>query len=358
MLRGSNRLRSMKRFLLFLLLAVGASVVAAPPAAKFGRLVAGTVAPEFTAIGVDGKEINLAAFKDKTVVLNFWTVNRGPAESLQAAATDYANLGLVVLGICSGATREEFETWRTKWQGSLTYPIAWDPAAKNREASIAGKLFGIGVYPSTGVIDPAGKVVGGFVGFGAQSSDVLRGYLCAAGLPIAPEPLPPSSAPPSEPADSKLKPGELAPDFTALDPAGHPVKLSDFAGKIVVLDFWATWCGPCLASLPHTQRVAAATKMQDVVVFAACTSDTRERFDTWLKANAAKYPDIVFANDPNGRDTPATFAERASARLYGVNGIPTQFVIGRDGKIVEIFSGYGEGDDRLETALAKLGVKP
>src|SRR2546430_6668799 len=45
------------------------------------------------------------------------------------------------------------------------------------------------------------------------------------------------------------------------------------------LDFWVTWCGPCLRSMPHVQQIAVAAKTQDVVVFAACTSDTRAKFE-------------------------------------------------------------------------------
>ena len=91
---------------------------------------------------------------------------------------------------------------------------------------------------------------------------------------------------------------------------------------------------------------------QDVVVLASCTSDTRAAFDAWLKTNRPSYPALVFSHDPAERGE-----ERASKKLYGVRGIPTQFVIGRDGKITAVNVGYGEGDKRLEEALTALGVK-
>ena len=65
-----------------------------------------------------------------------------------------------------------------------------------------------------------------------------------------------------------LADGTTAPDFTVQDKDGKPVKLSDYAGKVVVLDFWATWCGPCMSSMPHTNQVAKKFADQGVVVLA------------------------------------------------------------------------------------------
>ncbi|MFM7749339.1 MAG: TlpA family protein disulfide reductase, partial [Opitutaceae bacterium] len=149
-----------------------------------------------------------------------------------------------------------------------------------------------------------------------------------------------------------LAAGATAPDFTTVDVAGKEVRLSDFKGKILVLDFWATWCGPCIASFPHTQEVAAKYKDQGVVVLAAGTSDTKEKFLQWIPANQGKYPDIRFTYDPKERGD-----DRASAKLYRVRGIPTQFIIGRDGVIAAVVVGNSPGDARAEASLAKLGVK-
>lgn len=356
----------MKPKWLSLVLVVLAAVVMGrteEPAAKFGTLTAGAVVPDFTVTSPAGKPVKLSDYKGKVLVVGFWSPSRGPAEGLQNAFLQFQSLGAEVLGVCSGATREEFDQWVAKTKESLAYPLAWDAAGKAGDKQVLRSVFGLGVYPSTAVIDREGKLVGGFFGFGPQAPRVLRGYLREAGLAIPPEEEPKPAAggggPPPPSDDKTLKVGEVAPDFAAIDLKGATVMLSDFAGKVVVLDFWATWCGPCIASMPHTQKVAAETKAQGVVVFAACTSDTRAKFEEWLKANGAKYPDLVFANDPNGRETPPQqYALRASTKLYGVRGIPTQFVIGRDGKIAEVLVGFGgEKDKRLEQALEKLGVK-
>jgi peroxiredoxin len=149
-----------------------------------------------------------------------------------------------------------------------------------------------------------------------------------------------------------LKVGAAAPDFPATDLNGKAVKLSDFRGKVVILDFWATWCGPCIASMPHTNEVAARYKDQGVVVLASCTSDPRAAFEAWVKKNQATYPEILFSHDPQERG-----ADRASRKLYGVGGIPQQFIIGRDGKIAALCTGYLKGEVLLEAALAQAGIK-
>jgi peroxiredoxin len=172
--------------------------------------------------------------------------------------------------------------------------------------------------------------------------------------PIVPaKPQPGTSTKASVPT---LKAGTPAPDFASVDLNGRTVRLSDWKGKVVVLDFWATWCGPCQLSLPHTQEVARQFKDQGVVVLAVCTSDTRAKFESWMNAKQANYPDVAFTCDPNDRGS-AAYDDRASKKLYGVTGIPTQFIIGRDSKIVTVLVGYDTDDVRLEAALARAGVK-
>ncbi len=145
---------------------------------------------------------------------------------------------------------------------------------------------------------------------------------------------------------------EMAVDFPMNDLSGRELSLADYRGKIVVLDFWAPWCGPCKAAMPHTQEVAAKYKTQGVVVIASCTNDTRESFEKWVETNQANYPDIVWAFDPAAKSD-----ERASKKHYEVLGIPSQFVIGRDGRVVDVVLGYFKGEVLLDGALAKAGIE-
>ena len=137
--------------------------------------------------------------------------------------------------------------------------------------------------------------------------------------------------------------GTLAPDFAVQDRDGKPVHLSDYKGKVVVLDFWATWCGPCQQSLPHTQSVAAQFAPQGVVVLAVNVWDKHEAFDKWLPAHAA-FRNIAFAIDPSPDAKQVTNA-------YHVSGIPTQYVVGKDGKIAQSFVGYDGPSENLANAI-------
>jgi thiol-disulfide isomerase/thioredoxin len=146
--------------------------------------------------------------------------------------------------------------------------------------------------------------------------------------------------------------GKDAPDFASFAPDGKPVKLSDYRGKTVILDFWSTWCGPCKASMPHIEEVWKKTQDKGVVVLAVCVWDSKEAFDKWVPENSTKYTfPVTF--DTAGRDS----AKSVAGKLFNVSGIPTTFVIDKDGKVVDGIVGYsGASDKRIEAALRKVGV--
>jgi thiol-disulfide isomerase/thioredoxin len=93
--------------------------------------------------------------------------------------------------------------------------------------------------------------------------------------------------------------GVEAPDFEVPAAKGGTVRLSSLRGQVVVLDFWATWCGPCKASLPHVQKVYDRVKDKNVYVLALNVLDEKQAYDEWLPANS-QYK-FHFAYDPAGR---------------------------------------------------------
>jgi peroxiredoxin len=357
---------------------------------NYGKLVAGESVPELELQDAAGQSVTFSSLsKGKTTILAVWTargVSSDVIAQLEKYATKYADQGVTVVGLAAYGARADFDTQLKMQEGKHTFPIVFDPAGdapkpakapadmtleekkefstaqREHFAKVAPMKFTGGVMapvPNFTVIDSQGRMVGLGVGSGPGTVESVGNLLLRAGVKLAAEDMPKRvwTADETKPAApvakvEMLKVGAAAPDFEATDINGKPVKISDFRGKVVILDFWATWCGPCIASMPHTNEVAATYKDQGVVVVASCTSDSRAMFDSWVKKNQATFPEMKFSFDPQERKP-----ERASAKLYGVGGIPQQFIIGRDGKIAALCTGYLKGEVLLEAALAQAGVK-
>ncbi len=346
---------------------------------QFGALKSGNAMPDVSFVGADGKEFTLASMRGKPIVIGMCWHEIVPKQKLNDIVERYSGYGVQTLEAMVFTARADFDGWLKDNAGDYTFQVGADPAGKyegNKEkpdpeaqmafhkTTIVAKLFG-GMYPGMPiglVVDAEGRFVGGF-NFGPNLNEGIGNLLLHAGIKLKPEDMPakvasadafvvatPAPAP-AEASVERLAVAATAPDFESQDLAGKTVKLSDYAGKIVVLDFWATWCGPCKASLPHTQEVALKYKDQGVVVLANCTSDSRRAFEAWLQKNQGDYPEIVFTHDRAEKG-----AERVSHKLYGVQGIPQQFVIGKDGKVAAVVDGYMAGEVLLEGALAKAGV--
>lgn len=126
-------------------------------------------------------------------------------------------------------------------------------------------------------------------------------------------------------AITDLNPGNPAPDFTMTDIHGEQVSLSDFRGKVVYLDFWASWCGPCMREMPYFRELKERMADQDDLVYLYISIDTDQQ--AWRNAVERNQITGVHLNTP-GR-------ERGVPALYNVKWIPTFFIIDRDGNIYD-----------------------
>jgi len=126
--------------------------------------------------------------------------------------------------------------------------------------------------------------------------------------------------------EKKSSPG-LAPDFTLKTIDGQEITLSKLKGKVVLLDFWATWCGPCRESIPHLIQLYKAYRENGFEMIGI----SLDKGDAAVVRNFAKSMDIPY---------PIVMATEEVARDYRVTSIPTTFFIDKEGKIREKIPGF------------------
>jgi cytochrome c biogenesis protein CcmG/thiol:disulfide interchange protein DsbE len=190
-------------------------------------------------------------------------------------------------------------------------------------------------------VRPAGLVIlaGGLL------AGLLAGLLVFAGLPgqwlwsrpagVA------TGGPTAAPAPAPVA-GAPAPDFTLSSLAGQPVKLSALKGQVVLINFWATWCGPCKEEMPAIQQAYDARKGQGFTVLAVNLNEPAGDVQGYINNLKLNFPVLLDAGD-------------AVSTLYRVRGYPTSFFIDRNGTVAVEHVGM-MSDAQLAANLASLGI--
>jgi cytochrome c biogenesis protein CcmG/thiol:disulfide interchange protein DsbE len=173
-------------------------------------------------------------------------------------------------------------------------------------------------------------VIGAFGCSDSGGSKEARAEGAASPAPSAVSPAP-SSAPPAA-ASPDAKPLPAAPEFALSNVAGGTLRLSDLKGKVVLLDFWATWCGPCRMGIPHLNELYRSNKAQGFEIVGISVDRGRgatSGLET-VRQFTAKMP----------IDYPLVMADGPTVRAYGgINSIPTAFLIDRAGRVRKQYVG-------------------
>jgi thiol-disulfide isomerase/thioredoxin len=140
-------------------------------------------------------------------------------------------------------------------------------------------------------------------------------------------------------------PGDAKPakmDFTMKDMAGAPVTLSQFKGKVLLLDFWATWCGPCKVEIPHFIEFQDKYGKAGLQVVGISVDDTADKLEPYARQMKMNYPVLQGLGHDDVQDA------------YGpILGIPVSVIISRDGKICATHTGL-TGKDVFEREIRAL----
>ena len=147
--------------------------------------------------------------------------------------------------------------------------------------------------------------------------------------------------------DARLKPGVAPFKFAAKDLTGKAISLDQYKGKVVLLDFWATWCQPCMIEMPNIIATYKKYHAQGFEIIGVSLDEDRAALMSYLQQ--AKLPWRQIFDGKN--------FEGAMPKLFGVTGIPLGIVVGRDGKIVSLDARGPELEVAVRKALAVSGAK-
>jgi thiol-disulfide isomerase/thioredoxin len=291
--------------------------------------------------------------KGKVVLIDLWATWCGPCirgiPHLNELHEEFKDDGLVIIGVCSSNRGQELMS-STATEHGIKYPIAKDLNL------ITQKAWNLMWYPTYGVVDHKGKLRA--LGLKPDAVDhVIKKLLkeraddpSVGGADNGDG----ASTAPSDPFAALLE-GDAAVRDRLVDLHGASVppglqvtnwinsrglELGDLKGKVVMLDFWATWCGPCKAAVPHTNELAEKYADDGLVIIGVCATRGAEIMAQTVEELGIKYP---VAADVDG----------ATVSAYAANGFPDYYFIDRSGRLRIADCANNQVDKAIELLLAE-----
>jgi len=137
--------------------------------------------------------------------------------------------------------------------------------------------------------------------------------------------------------------GKLAPVFELTDVNGKKVSLAEYKGKVILINFWATWCGPCKAEMPSLNNLFLAFKNDGLIVLSISVDSSEKPVQSFLNGKVIAFPVLM------DKEQEVYFDQ------YGVLGLPTSFIIDREGIIRDKIRGEREWDSQdMKDKIVKL----
>ena len=318
----------------------------------------GKPAPDFEVMDLKGKKLSLKKYRGQVVLLDFWATWCGPCiaevPNVKATYKKYKDQKFQIIGISLDNSKATLEKYIAK--EGLGWHHYLDASGK------VSTLYKVSGIPSTFLIDGEGVIrkadlrghtletaVAELVKENLAKPAETAGDTPESGsksksIPATKLLKPNKTAEKGEsakPAESRPDPtewvGKPAPDFEVTDLKDKKLALKDYRGQVVLLDFWATWCGPCIAEMPKVKKAYEKYKDQKFQIIGISLDRSQPPLDAYIEKEGITWHNYWDKN-------------REVRNLYKVWGIPTTFLIDGEGVIRKASLG---GFD-VETAVAEL----